>query len=630
MSELPPVNSFPPEGVLVEAARGALSSREREEAYLKALEEEIKIADELDARCREDGYFWLVNYVYTFDEHSVFDDQIKLFPDVRQQDGKQPFKIIWDVLKTSPRIICIKSRQIMQTWIHGAETLHTALYGGSAVRLPVQSETQELANALLERIVFMYSMLPVWMKERHPLRERPTASKLKIAPPKGMKGPGSLIVAVPQGAHKLRSFTNTKVFMDEGAFQPECRDAIRGSRPTITGGGRLHIVTTVNGQEVCYELFTDQPATVPRNKLGTRLIEEHPCKGVWVRRNRNGWTALELDYCMLPWRDPDTPEGKAWEEEEKGSMPASDWEREYKRSFDTYDGTPVYGSEFKPGIHSQEKIEFRDDWPVFRGWDYGYTRPACLIGQITSSGQIRCVYELLGKNVPIQVFADIVLWVTGQNLSRGPGVSPDFVRDDDAWLKRQQEKARDIHDRRLQKIIEAVDNRCIEGVSRFEDLPRFTQLASAKFLDYDDPAGKQHNALSEKTARDILNARGIYPTPGEERAKRRVDITRERLLPNANTTEPMLIVSEEHCPILYTGLRSGYRYPEEKYGRDTSSVPVKDGFYEHLVNALEYVVTARTFIEQESYGKPELPANSIAGMRQARLKAQWALQPLRL
>ncbi len=596
MNSTPPINAFPPEGLLAEAAEEALTSRQREEAYLEALKKEQEIADELDARCRVDGYFWLTNYVYTFDEHAGYDDQVKLFPDVIQKDGSQPFRIIWDVLKNTPRVICIKSRQIMQTWIHGAETLHTALYGGGAVRLPVQSETQELANALLERIVFMYSMLPPWMKDRHPLREKPTASKMKIAPPKGVRGPGSLVIAVPQGAHKLRSYTNTKVFMDEGAFQPECRDAIRGSRPTIAGGGRLHIVTTVNGKEICYELFTDQPSTVPRDKLRQGIKEEHPCKGVWIRTNRNGWTALELDYSMLPWRDPETPEGKAWETEEKGSMPSADWEREYGRSFDTYDGTPVYGTDFKSGFHSAPSLVFREDWPVFRSWDYGYNRPACIIGQITSSGQLRCVHELLGHKISIQVFADIVKYVCGQSLVIGKIAPPDFVRDVREWRRQQESQARDTHDRRLQEVINAVNSRKIEGVNSFEDLPRFNTIAYSRYYDYGDPSGTQHGQLSEMTAVEILNARGIFPVAGEERAKKRVDTVRNILLPRHATKEPLVIISEEGCPVLYTGMKSGYRYEEDKYGRDTSNVPKKDVFYEHLVNAFEYVVTARNTI----------------------------------
>ncbi|MCP3885144.1 MAG: hypothetical protein GY700_06650, partial [Propionibacteriaceae bacterium] len=489
-------------GLMLERAKELLESGELDRAYIEALEKDTENALEHDNRCAEDGYYWLTTFVYTFDEHAVGADQIKRFPDaVQPETGARPFEILWCLLKTESQLICIKSRQILQSWLHAAEKLHTALYGGPAVRIPLQSETQELANALLERVAFMYEMLPAWMQKIHPLLSPITTTKIHLQPPHGMAGPGSKIIAIPQGGNKLRSFTNSEVFMDEGAFQPECRDAIKGCKPTISGGGRLHVVTTPNGKEVCYELFTDQPKTVRPKNRGKLITEEEPAKGMLVRRNRNGWCAVRLHYSMVPWRDPDTKEGAAWVEDEKGSTPAADWEQEYEISFEIYDGTPVYGADFKPGFHSAPKIKFREHLPVIRGWDYGYRHPYALIGQKTQAGQLLCIYELLGRDIPIQVFSDVVLWVCGQNLSVGPTKTPDFMKDVSEWRKQQDSIARSTHDERLQQVRRYVDQQHIEGINCFDDLARFNEVSYSKFVDYDDPAGSQHTQMSEFTAR---------------------------------------------------------------------------------------------------------------------------------
>jgi len=622
--------SFPPPGTLTAAAKGFLSQREREALYRAALAEQTTQAKDLDEQCRLDGYFWLTKFVYTFDEHAVGIDQIRRFPDVVQPGGARPFQIIWNLLKTVKLLMCIKSRQIMQTWLHAAETLHTALYGGAAVRLPIQSEDQELANALLERVAFMYTLLPPWMKQIHPLSKPITATRICIAAPAGSAGFGAIIKAIPQGANKVRSLTNTKILADEAAFQPEFRAAVKGARPTISGGGRLHAVTTPNAKEYCYELFVDMPSTVAPRNVAKPIREERPAKGIRVRYNRNGWVALELHYSMVPWRDPDTVEGAAWVEEEQGSTPINDWEQEYEISFETYDGVPVYGMDFKPGFHSTNEILFRTDLPTLRSWDYGYRRPYVLFAQENRAGQLFCIYEMLGKDIPIQVFADIVLWVSGKPLSIGPLHQPDYVRDLRDWREEQEAQARNTHDQRMDKVVEYLNGRKIEGIASFDALPRFTEIGRGRFLDYDDPAGSQHNQMSEYTARQVLNVRGIHPTPGEESAKVRVDVTRELFLPLHGTDLPGVVISETGCPRLLEAVRRGYRYPPERYGKESSTVPMKDGIWDHPANGLEYLKTGREGLKGESYGKPKVNKNSILGMRLVRERAAQGAEPMRL
>ncbi|MCP3885076.1 MAG: hypothetical protein GY700_06310, partial [Propionibacteriaceae bacterium] len=175
-----------------------------------------------------------------------------------------------------------------------------------------------------------------------------------------------------------------------------------------------------------------------------------------------------------------------------------------------------------------------------------------------------------------------------------------------------------------------VDQQHIEGINCFDDLARFNEVSYSKFVDYDDPAGSQHTQMSEFTARQILQLRGIYPSPGEESAKRRVDVTRGALLARHGTDLPGIVISESGCPYLYEAIRRGYRYPPERYGVDSKTIPMKDGLFEHPANGLEYVVTSIHDLDREKYGQPKVARNSILGMRQARERARWANEPLRL
>ncbi len=70
------------------------------------------------------------------------------------------------------------------------------------------------------------------------------------------------------------------------------------------------------------------------------------------------------------------------------------------------DGKPVY-PEYNDGIHCRE-IEPIKSLPIALGWDFGLT-PSVVIGQMTSTGQVRILDELVGKDTSVRAFArDIV------------------------------------------------------------------------------------------------------------------------------------------------------------------------------------------------------------------------------
>lgn len=70
------------------------------------------------------------------------------------------------------------------------------------------------------------------------------------------------------------------------------------------------------------------------------------------------------------------------------------------------DGKPVY-PEYNDAIHCKELQPIKS-LPIGLGWDFGLT-PSVVIGQLTSTGQLRILDELVGKNTSVRAFArDVV------------------------------------------------------------------------------------------------------------------------------------------------------------------------------------------------------------------------------
>ena len=70
------------------------------------------------------------------------------------------------------------------------------------------------------------------------------------------------------------------------------------------------------------------------------------------------------------------------------------------------DGKPVY-PEYNDQIHCAE-IKAIKGLPLALGWDFGLT-PTCVIGQLTPTGQLRIIAELIGKSLGVRQFArDVV------------------------------------------------------------------------------------------------------------------------------------------------------------------------------------------------------------------------------
>jgi hypothetical protein len=102
-----------------------------------------------------------------------------------------------------------------------------------------------------------------------------------------------------------------------------------------------------------------------------------------------------------------------------------------------------------------------------------------------------------------------------------------------------------------------------------------------KFIDAADIAGRQMSDKSEHTSFAILSNYGVFPFSKKTEINEGLTIIRHHMNMGTFKVHP-------RCRILIEGLKGGYRYPEPTPGLPEPMFPQKDGFYDHLMDALRY------------------------------------------
>lgn len=195
-------------------------------------------------------------------------------------------------------------------------------------------------------------------------------------------------------------------------------------------------------------------------------------------------------------------------------------------------GRPVY-PQFKTGNYIWP-LEADPKAPIFRSWDFGYNRPACVWLQYIN-GQARILAELLGKQIYLE----------------------DFIKTGDNKLGKPQQSVFG-----LQKEL-------------FPDHP-------AGYKDFCDPRGTDESDKGVTSVK-ILNDHGIYPVHRRTFIKEGVKIVKEHLDQKTSDGEPRLLI-HGRCKNLIEGFRGGY------HRLDGEDDPEKDGYYDHLQDVVRYAL----------------------------------------
>jgi hypothetical protein len=347
----------------------------------------------------EDPWFYLTGYpmgtswtpgesqgfVYTLDEHDP-ETPLKRYPNK---------EYLWHVVFEwfhNKKFVCAKSRQLMISWTMIALHEWEIKSRKGALNFFVNKKEQD-AMEMIRRGKVIYHALPTEFKTLRPLKLPESGKEFEI------KGTLSRIKAIPQGGDVLRLYTATSILMDEAAFQEQAEESYTAAKPTISGGGRISMISTANGKNFFYDIYSDHDGEA------TQLM-----KGVRAWNNKNGFRSLEVHYSADPDKDPDTPQGKVWyENEKKGSTPEG-WDREMEINFTTGAGRKIFKS-FNKQVHTKP-LKYNELKPLYVGWDFGYGHPAVVWAQINDRDQLCVLREMMGEDIGITEFAKDVLKTT--------------------------------------------------------------------------------------------------------------------------------------------------------------------------------------------------------------------------
>lgn len=336
-------------------------------------------------------------------------------------------------------------------------------------------------------------------------------------------------------------------------------------------------------------------------------------RGMTKRYTPSGWCAVGLDYYADPRKGPE------WLREQRKGMDHRLFLREIMRDWGSAAGNPFY-PEYQ--LHGGDKTHVRrcpgllQGQPVLRGWDFGERHPACVWAQYDPTG--RRIWVLRELMLPeqdayfnIRTFRDLVLFLSGEL---------PFIECGQA--------VRDLITR-------------LENDDHYGKLPmpwfRNEGAVPIQWLDFsgteaNQPAGAVAQDSLEQTKADVLAGRGVYLTQQYGAVRSGADLMRDLLALGADGWSNCLI--DPACPIVRDALKTHVTYETGTPQRPEREIPRKDGFYEHLHEALLYtlpsvvpVAGTREWRRESTYDEAgvlsNLPAVSEIGWAETRDPHEW-------
>lgn len=286
-------------------------------------------------------------------------------------------------------------------------------------------------------------------------------------------------------------------------------------------------------------ILLDEFAHVEHDEsIWTACGDSAPCKLVvsTPKGNLNKFARMrkegKIRIHSLHWRmHPKKTE--EWYQKECEGRSADDVAQELDINYNVSAGKPFYHG-FRRSLHAIRGLVPVRDKELLCGWDYGFVHPAFVVTQLDARGRWTWFAALLGDREQIESFAD--------------------------------------------RVREFLNTR----------FPGYT------IREYGDPAGNQESDKSKMTTVQQLNRKGFRPVsqpsnlPGTNYAARK-NITEDKLSTLIDGLPALMINDCPETQILIEAMEGGYRFADpNKYGF-TPETPVRDGYYEHVMNAMEYI-----------------------------------------
>lgn len=246
---------------------------------------------------------------------------------------------------------------------------------------------------------------------------------------------------------------------------------------------------------------------------------------------------------------------QAWYDNESLNRPAKDIAQEIDINYTVSAGKPFYGG-FIRGLHTR-KVEVIRGKELLLGWDYGYHFPCCVISQIDSKERWNILDCLLGADELIDAFG--------------------------------------------------------ERVKQYLNL----NYLGFSVRNFGDPAGEQESDKSTRTSAMILADVGFKVTSIPSNSNQanydaRKSIIEKKLKTLIDGIPALTINDTPANQIIIEAFEGGWHYPEASNTGFIDEKPVKDGYYEHPINCIDYIAV-NTFkaIENKNFIKTKHPKGRI-------------------
>lgn len=362
--------------------------------------------------CSEDAWYFISGYCTTNDELDP-DNPYKPFPD------KEYLKIACKYILTHDRLIIIKSRQIMISWLLSAIMLWEVLFKEGYkcyFRLINATKTD---SKIKDRIYLMWSKLPDHIKNA--IRVNPTNRGKHLEGLFVNDSIGSQIISLPQGEDKILGESATRINEDDCGINPGLESDFEKNEPC----GLNITYTGTASNNPFWKKIAGRPL-VHRWKL---------ISGVYTWRyfpnqedKSRGYTVLEIFFWSDPDKSPRTQVGKAWIEKEKARSTKACWEREYMINWD-FVGEEGIAPEFKQNYQNYiGAVDYNPDAPVLRGWDFGFSPSPTVIkfAQYNALGQLGVMFSIIIYGMKIETVLTNILTLSYQLF---PQTSPEDFYD---------------------------------------------------------------------------------------------------------------------------------------------------------------------------------------------------------
>ena len=462
---------------------------------------------------KENKWDFVINLCFTRDEVDV-KSPVKTLP------NKEYLRLYAKIWELYPLLAIPKTRRMTFSWTTIALYTHEFIF--NRVRsFAFVSKKEDDANELVLRAKFFLDHIPNDLFPRELIPEY--EYKFNYLYSKSMD---SKIQGFPQGADQLRQFTFSGVFGDESAFWDKAEEFYSATFPTIDGGGRMTLVSSVAPgffKRLCYDAMDEKGDIEIADHTPNYVV---PMQGVRLWKNKkNKFAVLEIHYTADPTkRDP------SYKESIKNSMPLQQYLREYELNWDTYSGMPVY-PEFGDIHILHDEPAVSPGLPLLIAFDFGLT-PAATVAQFEGN-TITFFKEFTAVNMGAERFVPMVV----SQLRLMFPTHSDLKKNWKCWV---------------------------------------------------DPSGFNRNDNDERKTAMTVAKNGFNPMPGpitwEGRRKSVADF-----LTTLDKGKASFQIYEKGCPVSVKGFKGGYHYPEKNLDVAPSQLrPIKN-MASHPHDTIQYI-----------------------------------------